>query len=181
MNKSDSDAESYIWYATYGSNLLKEPFMCYLEGRVPPKCDAGTTIQGDHPFNDQPFRLPFKLYFAREKSKWDHGGVAFLETIYLLSILKIDMAAEIEIAAQSTRLLLLKALLNGPSYPSELENELNLKGVERKAISFHLKKLEEYGLVEGKYEIGKDRPVTLYMYKITARGKAVYNHIMAFK
>jgi hypothetical protein len=90
MNKSESDAESYIWYAAYGSNLLKERFMCYLQGtefrvdngtilRAPPKCDAGTTIQGDHPFNDQPFRLPFKLYFAREKSKWGPGGVAFLE------------------------------------------------------------------------------------------------------
>jgi len=81
MNKSESDTESYIWYAAYGSNLLKERFMCYLQGtefradngtilRAPPKCDAGTSIQGDHPFNDQPFRLPFKLYLAREKSKW---------------------------------------------------------------------------------------------------------------
>jgi hypothetical protein len=32
MNKSESDAESYIWYAAYGSNLLKERFMCYLKG-----------------------------------------------------------------------------------------------------------------------------------------------------
>lgn len=85
-----SDAESYVWYAAYGSNLLKERFVCYLEGtdfrtedgtilRAPPKCDAGTRIQGDHPFNDQRFRLPFKLYFACEKTKWGPGGVAFVE------------------------------------------------------------------------------------------------------
>src|SRR5215469_1550614 len=90
MSKSGSNAESYIWYAAYGSNVLRERFMCYLEGtefraengtilRAPPKCDAGTRIQGDHPFNDQPFRLPFKLYFACEKTKWGPGGVAFVE------------------------------------------------------------------------------------------------------
>jgi len=75
MSKSGSNAESYIWYAAYGSNVLRERFMCYLEDtefraengtilRAPPKCDVGTRIQGDHPFNDQSYRLPFKLYFA---------------------------------------------------------------------------------------------------------------------
>ena len=70
-----------------GSNSLKERFMCYLEGarlRVEngpvlkyTKCDAGPRLQGDHPFNDRPFRLPFKLYFAR-RAKW--GSVsAFVE------------------------------------------------------------------------------------------------------
>jgi DNA-binding HxlR family transcriptional regulator len=86
------------------------------------------------------------------------------------------MAADIEVAAQSTRLLLLKTLLDGPSYPSKLENDLKKhnKKMERKAISFHLKQLE-HGLVEGKHEIGKDRPVAQHTYKITSRGRAVYN------
>ena len=46
----ESDRESSVWYAVYGSNLLKERFMCYLEGKefrsnttvlmAPPRCEA---------------------------------------------------------------------------------------------------------------------------------------------
>jgi hypothetical protein len=82
--QNESDTKSLVWYAAYGSNLLKQRFMCYLEGSefrmnatvltAPPRCDAGTEIHGD-----QPFKLRFKLYFAREKTKWGPGGVAFVE------------------------------------------------------------------------------------------------------
>jgi hypothetical protein len=66
----------------YGSNLLKERFVCYLEGkpfqgapnaRVPRRCDSGTSV-----LDDRPFRLPFQLYFARHAAIWGGGGVAFL-------------------------------------------------------------------------------------------------------
>ena len=59
--------------------------MCYLQGSefrtdmtvltAPPRCDGGIEIYGD-----RPFKLQFKLYFAREMTKWGLGGVAFVET-----------------------------------------------------------------------------------------------------
>jgi DNA-binding PadR family transcriptional regulator len=86
-------------------------------------------------------------------------------------------------ATQYTRLLLLKILLKEPAYAGQLERKLKEEGrkVERRVVSAHLAELERYGLVEGRHEIGKERPVTLKIFKITPRGKAVYNHIMAFK
>jgi hypothetical protein len=126
----ESGTESRVWYAAYGSNLLKERFMCYLEGkefitnttvlRAPPRCEAGTQIQGDHPFNDQPFKLPFKLYFAHEKTKWGPGGVAFVEIervhplptlgrAYLLTLQQLKCVARGE---------------NGGSHPIDIKDEM---------------------------------------------------------
>jgi hypothetical protein len=77
----ESNTDS-VWYAVYGSNLLRGRFMCYLEGRpfpgqsnarVPRRCNAGTSIQGD-----KPFHLEFELYFARDAPDWGRGGVAFV-------------------------------------------------------------------------------------------------------
>jgi hypothetical protein len=126
----ESDIESSVWYAVYGSNLLKERFLCYLEGKefrtnttvlsAPPRCEAGTQIHGHLPFNDQPFKVPFKLYFAHTKSKWGHGGVAFVEIeqvhppptlgrAYLLTLQQLKCLAREE---------------NGGSHPIDIKHEM---------------------------------------------------------
>lgn len=76
----ESGTETPVWYAVYGSNLLRDRFLCYLEGRAPApnvrapaRCISGTRIQGD-----QPFPLKFELYFARKFKNWGGGGVAFV-------------------------------------------------------------------------------------------------------
>jgi hypothetical protein len=126
----ESYGKSYVWYAAYGSNLLKRRFMCYLEGTefringtvldAPPRCTGGTEVQGDSPFNDQPFNLHFKLYFAHEKTKWGRSGVAFVETdpatpsqtlgrAYLLNLQQLECLAKEE---------------NGGSHPIVITNDM---------------------------------------------------------
>lgn len=107
--------------------------------------------------------------------------ILFYEGIYRMDEKELQ---KLHAATQYTRLLLLKLLLKEPAYAGQLERKLKEeegKKVERRVVSAHLAELERYGLVEGKHEIGKERPVTLKIFKITPRGKAVYNHIMAFK
>jgi predicted ArsR family transcriptional regulator len=63
-------------------------------------------------------------------------------------------------------------------YIAKLSQEMK---TERKTMAFHLKQLEDMGLIEGKYLVGEGKPVTIRNYKITAQGKKIYNHIMSFK
>lgn len=73
-------SEKYVWYACYGSNILKERFMHYIKGG---KCrfnDAyynGCKDKSD-PLDERPFTIPHKLYFAMNSRKWENDGVAFL-------------------------------------------------------------------------------------------------------
>jgi tetratricopeptide (TPR) repeat protein len=69
-----------VWYASYGSNLCSRRFMSYLEGGQPdgasgshPGCRDKTP-----PKDDQPVKISYPLYFAKQSSRWDGGGVAFI-------------------------------------------------------------------------------------------------------
>ena len=71
----------YVWYACYGSNILKERFMLYINGGF---CRFnGRNYNGcsdtSSPVEDRPITLPYKLYFGNSSGSWDGGGVAFLE------------------------------------------------------------------------------------------------------
>lgn len=75
--------KQYIWYACYGSNLLKERFMYYIGGGV---CRFnGTRYRGctdqSEPLDDRPCIVKHELYFGNSSSKWDDGGVAFLNKV----------------------------------------------------------------------------------------------------
>lgn len=68
----------YVWYASYGSNLLEERFLCYIRGGQP----AGSTESEPGardpslPLRSIQFSMPYPLYFAKERTKWGKGGVA---------------------------------------------------------------------------------------------------------
>ena len=69
-----------VWYASYGSNLYRKRFMCYIEGGQPdgasrpnPGCRDKTP-----PKDDKPRKIPYALYFAKQSSRWDNKGVAFI-------------------------------------------------------------------------------------------------------
>lgn len=73
--------KNYIWYACYGSNLLKERFMHYIRGGV---CRFnGRPYQGcidqNEPLEDRPCIIKHDLYFGNRSSTWNNGGVAFLD------------------------------------------------------------------------------------------------------
>jgi len=57
-----------------------------------------------------------------------------------------------------------------------LGQELN---IERKVVAFHLAELEKVELVEAKYALNQDkRPVAVKFYKITPKGKYIYQHVV---
>jgi hypothetical protein len=72
--------EEYVWYASYGSNLLKERFLCYITGGRPegsldtePGCRDNSL-----PKDDRKILIPHQLFFAKEAARWGNGGVAFI-------------------------------------------------------------------------------------------------------
>lgn len=71
---------THVWYASYGSNMLEERFLCYIQGGRPDgslKIERGARDRTP-PLCSTPFRLPYDLYFAKEQTKWGFGGVAFI-------------------------------------------------------------------------------------------------------
>lgn len=73
--------ENYVWYASYGSNLSKRRFLCYIEGGKPEGSQVEETGCRDrsHPIKDKPILMPFPLYFTKNAARWG-GGVAFIGT-----------------------------------------------------------------------------------------------------
>lgn len=71
----------YVWYACYGSNLLKERFLLYIKSgkcRFNDKCYKGCADKSE-PLRDIPNTIPYELYFGKSSPSWEHGGVAFLK------------------------------------------------------------------------------------------------------
>lgn len=80
--RSNGGNNMYIWYASYGSNMWKPRFMCYLEGGqvegMARKC-SGSRNRAP-PSDTAWMQVEHKLYFGFSyTSMWGHGGVAFLE------------------------------------------------------------------------------------------------------
>ncbi len=69
-----------VWYASYGSNLSYDRFLCYLEGG---KADGASGKQPGctdptEPREERAVFIPHKLFFARNSRQWK-GSVAFLD------------------------------------------------------------------------------------------------------
>ena len=68
-----------IWYASYGSNLLRERFMCYLQGGRPE--GAARTYPGardrSEPLDSVPLLLPGGVYFATRSLVWGGGRALY--------------------------------------------------------------------------------------------------------
>lgn len=71
---------SKVWYASYGSNLSRKRFMCYIEGGTPEGSSRKEDGCRDNtpPEKDKPIKIPFPLYFKCISNKWNGGGVAFI-------------------------------------------------------------------------------------------------------
>jgi hypothetical protein len=75
-----NDDNNYVWYASYGSNINSERFLCYIKGgqaegsaQVEPGCKDASL-----PIDESSFTIGLPLYFAKEAAKWESQGVAFL-------------------------------------------------------------------------------------------------------
>lgn len=70
-----------VWYAGYGSNLLRRRFDCYIKGGKPDgsrKTYTGSRDKHD-PLGDEQVHLPYPLYFGSHSRVWD-AAVAFIRT-----------------------------------------------------------------------------------------------------
>jgi hypothetical protein len=81
-------AVKLVWYASYGSNLKLERFICYIKGGRPrgsAKLYLGCRDKRD-PIESRPIPLNFELYFAGRSNAWPRrekdgdvpGGIAFI-------------------------------------------------------------------------------------------------------
>jgi hypothetical protein len=72
-----------VWYASYGSNMLKNRFLCYICGGTPE--GAGKDYLGcsdkTEPIENKPIILPYSLYFSKQSSIWENKGVAFIKSL----------------------------------------------------------------------------------------------------
>lgn len=71
-----------VWYASYGSNLYKDRFLCYIRGGRPEgaaKTFTGCTDRSP-PIKNKPIIIPHELYFAKSSDIWQGGGVAFIKS-----------------------------------------------------------------------------------------------------
>jgi len=75
-----SDSQQYVWYASYGSNLNSERFLCYIKGGSPAgstRLEAGCK-DPSLPLAESTFIINYPLYFAEEAAGWQSQGVAFI-------------------------------------------------------------------------------------------------------
>jgi hypothetical protein len=75
----DNINNSYIWYASYGSNMNLERFLCYIEGgslKGMKKIYLGCKNK-NKPIKNKFFEITFPLYFSKYSHNWN-GGVAFI-------------------------------------------------------------------------------------------------------
>ncbi|MDC3424080.1 hypothetical protein NC797_06110 [Aquibacillus sp. 3ASR75-11] len=70
------DQTEYVWYASYGSNLCEERFLCYILGGRPPGSAESEVGARDKtlPRDSQPVKFKFPLYFTGYSSRWGGGG-----------------------------------------------------------------------------------------------------------
>ena len=71
--------QNYVWYASYGSNVNQERFLCYIKGGKPAGSDTVEIGCRDKqlPKDSQPVSIPFPLYFSGYSKKWG-GAPAFI-------------------------------------------------------------------------------------------------------
>lgn len=72
--------ENYVWYASYGSNLSKDRFLCYIRGGKPEgaeKVEVGCRDKS-LPIEEATFIINYPLYFAKNSVRWQNQGVGFI-------------------------------------------------------------------------------------------------------
>lgn len=77
-----TERQDKVWYACYGSNLLEERFLCYIQGGQPKGANTiyNGCIDKSSPVNKEEIYINAELYFARSSKNWDNGGVSFIKT-----------------------------------------------------------------------------------------------------
>ena len=69
-----------VWYVSYGSNLLSERFLCYIQGGTAPGSTKPESGCRDRtlPHDERAVFLQHQLFFALRSGRWQ-GAVAFID------------------------------------------------------------------------------------------------------
>ncbi|GFP87442.1 pentatricopeptide repeat-containing protein at3g57430 chloroplastic [Phtheirospermum japonicum] len=72
----------FVWYASYGSNMDMQRFLCYIEGGqvegMQRPCEG--SLDKTRPADTKWGNVSYRMFFGRDKTKaWGSGGVAFLD------------------------------------------------------------------------------------------------------
>ncbi len=73
----------FVWYASYGSNISTERFLCYIKGGQ--AIGAETSEEGckdsSLPIKYENITIRKKQYFAKSSKRWQEKSVAFIDSI----------------------------------------------------------------------------------------------------
>jgi hypothetical protein len=106
-----TDLKDKVWYACYGSNMLEERFLCYIKGGQPKGATTNYIGCSDKTFptESEEFYICSELYFAKQSTNWDNGGIAFIRTHFepqastMARMYLINKGQFIDIARQETK------------------------------------------------------------------------------
>jgi hypothetical protein len=72
--------QQYVWYASYGSNINADRFLCYIKGGQPEGSAQVETgcMDPSLPVAESTYTIDRPLYFAKEAGRWEFQGVAFI-------------------------------------------------------------------------------------------------------
>ena len=73
--------DDYVWYVSYGSNMLRERFMKYIEGGSFEGGGANHVPCADTsaPLEVKTFDIPYDMYFRNASTVWGGKGVSYLD------------------------------------------------------------------------------------------------------
>ena len=79
-------ADNRIWYVSYGTNMLEECLMVYINGgkfRGKGKGKDSAIYPGctnkSPPIASKPYMLPYELYYGRKSKTWNNSSIAFID------------------------------------------------------------------------------------------------------
>jgi hypothetical protein len=75
-----NENHQYVWYASYGSNINPERFLCYIKGGQP---EGSSQVEigckdTSLPVDESTFTIDRPLYFAKKAARWEAHGAAFI-------------------------------------------------------------------------------------------------------
>lgn len=72
--------KNLVWYVGFGSNIFKNRFLCYITGGQPIGSQKNYEGCRDTELsnNDKPTTINNELYFAKNSTSWQNGGVGFV-------------------------------------------------------------------------------------------------------
>ena len=78
---NNTNPDNYVWYVSYGSNMLRERFMCYIKGGQFEGCGKYHEPCRDtsDPVAVATYDIPYDMYFRNNSASWGGKGVSFLD------------------------------------------------------------------------------------------------------